>query len=453
MINDRRNDELKERIFNLIPTNHIGYFSLLGLLHIGFSEEVKTAAVDLGRRGMLRINPTFFKKHCFTDERLTMLVLHELMHILLGHTRLYRRVTTAQNIAFDAVINAHICRLLPEPEYTAFFRDFYRDDRLPEALLRPPAGWSDGQPEWKLTGEALSVHRALYDQQDVDITTMEVLQLVEQLISRKQITVFLLGSHGSGTDSESVDPSLMRKIRELVAEWPRELVKSGRDDGGKRIEEQIQLRDSNRRVVRTIRRALLSLVEAYGTPVRQFRGEGAVPALLPWRTTTDRRGIVAEQLPSAPPRVFWSGNLSGRQKTWHEVPTVYIDVSGSMSRILPVLYSALLPLRQYIAPQIMLFSTELERIPFAQLKQGIVCSTYGTNISCVTRDIIERKIRKALILTDGWVGAIPYMHQKYLRKMDLAAVITDPGDDEWIRVVGGRVFRLPNQSNPYGTRR
>ena len=450
-----KSEELKERIFGLIPTSHIGYSSLLGLLDIGFSDDVETAAVDLGRRGTMRINPGFLEKHCFTDERLMMLVLHELMHVLLGHTRLYRRVTTAQNIAFDAVINAHLCHLLPEPEYTAFFRDLYRDDRLPEALLRPPAGWSDERPEWKLTGEALSVHRALYGRKAVDTTTMEVLQLVERVVAQNCVAVFLLGSHGREADGEAADPDLMRKIRELVAEWPRDLVKSGRDDGGRTNEERIALEKAQRRVVATIRRALLSLVEAFGLPVRRFQGEGALPALLPWRTTTDRRGIVAEQLPGAPLRVLWSGQLSGRRRTWHEVPTVYIDVSGSMSHVLPMLYAALLPLRQYIAPQVVLFSTELERIPFARLKEGVVCSTYGTHISCVTQDIVDRGIRKALILTDGWVGDIPRIHRRKLRRVELAAVITDPGDDAWIRTVGGRVFRLPErfEANRARTRR
>ncbi len=452
-MDNRRSKDLKERIFSLIPTNHIGYFSLLSLLNIGFSNEVETAAVDLGRRGTLRINPDFLEKHGFTDERLTMLVLHELMHILLGHTRLYHKITLAQNIAFDAVINAHICRLLPEPEYTALFRDLYRDDQLPEALLRPPKGWGEGRAEWKLKGEALSIHRALYDQQAIEITTMEVLQLVERVVSDSCISIFLLGSHGKGLDGESADPDLMRQIRELVARWPRELVRSGRDDGGQIREDQIDPAMVKWQVMGIIRRALLSLVEVFGQPIRRFSGEDLVPALLPWRTMMDRRGIVTEQLPSAPTKILWLGRLSDRQKTWYEVPTIYIDVSGSMDDVLPILYGVLLPLRQYIAPQVVLFSTELERIPFSQLKQGVVRSTYGTNISCVTQDIVDRGIRKALILTDGWVGDIPQMHQRQLRKMDLATVLTTPGDDEWIRSVGGKVFRLPNQLKENGVRR
>ena len=73
-----------------------------------------------------------------------MLVLHELHHVLLGHTRLFRRVTPLDNLAFDAVINALLCRMFPGRDHTAFFTDFYADDQFPACLLRPPCGWQPG---------------------------------------------------------------------------------------------------------------------------------------------------------------------------------------------------------------------------------------------------------------------------------------------------------------------
>ena len=48
-------------------------------------------------------------------------VLHELYHVLLGHTRMYERPTLAANWAFDCIINAQLCRLYPDVEYTSFF--------------------------------------------------------------------------------------------------------------------------------------------------------------------------------------------------------------------------------------------------------------------------------------------------------------------------------------------
>ncbi len=87
------------------------------------------------------VNPEFVAAHCRSDEHLSMLVLHELYHVLLGHTRLYPRVTSAQNWAFDCIINAQLCRLFPQPRFTSFFAQFVAGDGGPGDLLAPPRGW------------------------------------------------------------------------------------------------------------------------------------------------------------------------------------------------------------------------------------------------------------------------------------------------------------------------
>ena len=66
-----------------------------------------------------------------------MLVMHELYHVILGHTTLFPRATEVRNLVFDAVINAILCSLFPRPEFTSFFTDYYPSDKMPFALLRP----------------------------------------------------------------------------------------------------------------------------------------------------------------------------------------------------------------------------------------------------------------------------------------------------------------------------
>ena len=68
---------------------------------------------------------------------LFMLVMHELYHVILGHTRLFPRSTEVRNLVFDAVINALLCSLFPQPAFTSFFTDYYPSDKMPFALLRP----------------------------------------------------------------------------------------------------------------------------------------------------------------------------------------------------------------------------------------------------------------------------------------------------------------------------
>ena len=66
--------------------------------------------------------------------------MHELWHVLLGHTTLYARPTAAHNIAFDAIINAGLARQHPEAAYRGFFESLNPVDSFPGLLLRPPAG-------------------------------------------------------------------------------------------------------------------------------------------------------------------------------------------------------------------------------------------------------------------------------------------------------------------------
>ena len=71
------------------------------------------------------------------DAHLFMLVMHELYHVILGHTTLFPHATEVRNIVFDAVINAILCSLFPKPEFTSFFTDYNPSDKMPFALLRP----------------------------------------------------------------------------------------------------------------------------------------------------------------------------------------------------------------------------------------------------------------------------------------------------------------------------
>ena len=83
---------------------------------------------------------------------------------------------------------------------------------------------------------------------------------------------------------------------------------------------------------------------------------------------------------------------------------------------LPLLYGALLPLRQWLYPKIHVFSTSVSDIGYGQLKNGKVISTYGTEIDCVTQHMLKENLRRALIITDGWVGVVPSAHANELGK-------------------------------------
>ena len=135
---------LADRILDTFPSGSYALSALLRLMDIVESDRVPTAAVECRVQPLLMVNPVFVEQHAETPEKLLMLVMHELHHILLGHTKLFPTVTQVQNFVFDCVINALISRMFPQPEHTAFLTDYYSSKRFPECLLRPPAGWGNG---------------------------------------------------------------------------------------------------------------------------------------------------------------------------------------------------------------------------------------------------------------------------------------------------------------------
>ena len=80
--------------------------TFLSLFRVRFSDKIATACVTCGESPELLLNKEFIEEHCKTDEHLFMLVMHELYHVILGHTRLFPRSTEVRNFVFDAVINA-----------------------------------------------------------------------------------------------------------------------------------------------------------------------------------------------------------------------------------------------------------------------------------------------------------------------------------------------------------
>ena len=117
--------ELSNRIANCLPAGTFELEIFCQLVGIEASREVESAAVQGSLQPRMLINPDFIEKYCRRDEHLFLLVMHELWHILLGHTRLFPRATLIDNIAFDAVINAGLTLQFPEAEYRGFLEEIY----------------------------------------------------------------------------------------------------------------------------------------------------------------------------------------------------------------------------------------------------------------------------------------------------------------------------------------
>jgi hypothetical protein len=430
---------LRERIFDAFPVTQSSFQRLLGLLDIEATDAVPTAAVTLGSRSVLQINPQFVQGRCATDHDLVMLVLHELHHVALGHTRLFPRVTRAQNWAFDCVINAQLARLFPQPQWTRLFRTCYRADAFPEALLRPPDGWRTSEERW-LPGRAGEIHRALYS--DHSVSYADLYALLPQLVLAESDLDDLLGNHAAEA-GENVDPDVRRELRDILAEWPMVDERSGRDDGGERRSDALARATVRRQAVAQIRRALLSVAASGDSGARGNPAWQATPSVLPYAPRLGRGDFVRAAL--GHPSLLHETSVPVRLPHAQERTHVYLDVSGSMRGELPLIYAALQPLAALLYPKVHLFSTVIADIGLNQLARRVRIGTGGTDISPVTAHALEHGVRRAVIVTDGWVGDVPQEHARALerRRCRFAAVVSGHGDPSFTNRLACRVWRLP----------
>ena len=99
---------------------------------------------------------------------------------------------------------------------------------------------------------------------------------------------------------------------------------------------------------------------------------------------------------------------------------VYLDVSGSMNSVLNALYRAVLDCEALVYPTVHLFSTRIVDITLSELREGKCQTTGGTDIACVAQHVARYRVRRALIITDGWVGSPGGQHLATLTKAKLA---------------------------------
>jgi hypothetical protein len=405
---------LKDQLFDCLPAGRYALAGLLRLVDIVEIETVPSAAVECQAQPRLLINPVFVAEHANTPEKLMMLVMHEIHHVLLGHTRRLSGSTPTDNFVFDCVINALLCRMFPQPAYTALFRDFYPDDAFPACLLRPPADWNPVINKvpvppalaGKGLGPARQVYQSLYTPEGASY--LDIHHVLRAFLARRETLlagVTLLGDHegsaqGQATASANV---LAGAVEDIVRHWPAP------PEPLRGLSMAELLRDSRLRIVRapSRRRQLRELIgkvagaSGIGQGVRRtMLAEIPIESPLP---SADRRAMVSRALGVVP--LLYRSTLQIQQPVpAQERVHIYLDVSGSMEGIKGALYGAVLDCEALVHPRVHLFSTRVAEVSPAQLRAGICKSTGGTYIRCVTRHMARHRVKRAVLLTDGYVG-------------------------------------------------
>lgn len=424
----------------LVEDNPVALRPLLTLAGWEFDSEVPTLAVTLGETSVLKVNPKFLETWCTTDNMAKAAVLHEFLHLLLGHTLRFTFIDDAHNIAFDAVVNAIIHRQMGG-SYSVLFANYYKNSTGPLALLRPPGFIGYDREEDPL-------HRGLYDG---TVVADDILDLLDELQDRTALAkrAHRLARRNSGPDAQGGEVSRREELgfpdcignhnrRESVGDLPSNVQQAMesvlRSTHGNELGRQLSRNDALRNRVfavsvsplqnqwkRAARAALQACLD--DAAVSQQTSPGAAVSRLPVLSTTDRRGFL---------RVGWSPflpesdhHLTGLQRSG--AAQVYLDVSDSIREELRELVQLLHSFRGQIARPLWTFADTVAR---ARFEHGVLVtrSSDGTNIHAVLEHVAQTRPPAALIVTDGVLGSISKEYLEACHATRLCALVTGEGD-------------------------
>lgn len=407
-------ERIVARILDVIPPRSFEVMTFLSLFRVRLSDKTETACVTCGEAPELLLNKEFVEAHCTTDEHLFMLVMHELYHVILGHTRLFPRTTEVRNLVFDAVINALLCSLFPDSAFTSFFTDYYPSDKMPFALLRPKG--KDTPPEAE---DALNL---LYGGTDTG-TYHDVYEALLKSGCVKEVNLLLPGSGSAAEDSRPVllgshgekdgemSAEMKDLIHEIISKWPSpDRPLAGRDLGSSERERNFDAKADSRLaltrgIYRLMRHAAVSgSHEVRGRAMRERLCEAAT--FLPdWhdRSHAAREVALGDALVYRTTTRVRRPSCRDTRKAF-----VYFDVSGSVADEVPSVAQALLPYCRSGRCTVHVFSTVVHPASARDLAAREFFSTGGTDINCVLRHVLDLPARKrpraVVVVTDGDTG-------------------------------------------------
>ena len=442
---------LAERVLHAFPSGTYALTGLMRLLDVVESKDIETAAVECCRQPRLLINLGFVDRWAATPEKLLMLLMHELHHVLLGHTRLLRRVTKVDNLVFDAVINALLCRMFPEPPYTSFLTDYYSVNQFPECLLRPPLAW---QPNGDIvlphalartrSAELSEAYRGLYSEKGIGYE--ELRTVLEQFVSERMAAcAALIGDHRGitlpigATDSDGVSqepvlgsacgelehrsPLLLEIVRDVIERWPLPpdpVVGRSLSQILEKFRVKPRSRPSNREALKRLLRRVADQRDNRGSAIHRRDDPTVICSPIPRH---GRREIVLRSLGHRP-LLFRDRLATSRPRPGGDLVHVYVDVSGSIGNVRSSLYGAVLDCREFVVPTVHLFSTTVVNVSLSGLRKGECESTFGTSIDCVAEHLAEHKIKRAVLITDGYVGQPHGLNADILKAARIGVALT-----------------------------
>lgn len=462
-----RSTDLEQRLASCIPGGTLELEAFLRLVEIRETTEIPTAAVTTGATSRLLLNPEFIEKYCANDEHLFLLVMHELWHVLFAHTRLSTRPTVAENIAFDAIINAELTRQFPQIQYRGFFEAVNPSDSFPGRLLRAPEGWPN-RPSYSGEGPkgTLDILSRLYpscEKYAYSPTYGELVALIEgwkgyekfvRLVGESDGSEgpVVLGDHTGANEGRNpmADTMVRSVLSDVTKSWPTPggglgLDSSSRDDANEWIIASAKLQFSIEQTMELVLRRACRPARR-GDPKRE-RVLRARAVQTPIPVARDRQRLARKRL--GVHSLLWNGEVHERRIVNSQPGTalVYLDVSGSMASELPRL---IVPLRKFVERGLATtwqFSTVVEPLSLEELQAGTVKTTGGTAIASVLKHALNQDdVASIVIVSDGYVEDIDTSVKRQLeeRGITVESVVSDSGSSSPLNELG-RVTKLDRQ--------
>ena len=220
---------------------------------------------------------------------------------------------------------------------------------------------------------------------------------------------------------ETRSPQLLQEVRRIVEQWPRpnNPIK-GRSLHDLLVSTTVGLAPRSNRGALTKLLRTMSMQSGQGR-VRNLHMDSVcvetpIPRLM-------RRSVVLNAIGAAP--LLHQEQLDMKRVVPQgEQVHVYLDVSGSVSGLVGALYGAILDNKQFVHPVVHLFSTRVVDVTFKQMLNGDCHTTGGTCIECVAQHMKKYKVKRAVILTDGFVGAPGVVARRILESVRIGVALT-----------------------------
>jgi hypothetical protein len=409
---------LEAVLAEFVEDNPLACEGILSVARLEYTTSIPTLAVTLQEDPpRLLINPEFVASHIQTEHDLRAVLLHEFLHVLLGHTQLFSKNDPATNLALDAVINHIVQRELGEAT-GEFFRRYYTPtgDGCPLWLLRPHAP-GDIQPKnpwpshhygpFRKTPAELKVETLRFERvgrihnlrsglAKGTVLADDVLDILETLTLDIPEGILLLGHHG---EQGPAHPANLERLDRLFKQLDGSGIFRhpsahgvGPDPFSALWSEEDPARNWCRQTTRILKKLLVP--HPRSRPVLN----GRISFHLPVANQQDRRAALRSLWNPLVPDFEWhTGHWQPRGQAH-----VYLDVSGSMNEELNLLTGLLWRLRQWIQSPFYAFSNGVAP---AKLVRGKLetHTTGGTCFNDVLEHILRHRPQKSLIITDGYI--------------------------------------------------